>query len=284
MKIAIIGASGFLGMKLFNYFSEKHEVIGTYSKNKRDNLVELDATNSEDVEKFLLHYNPDVVIDTIALSSSVACEKDPDLCRLLNYTTAKNIVEACKKIGAKMIFISSNYIFDGEKGDYTEEDQTNPKNEYGKKKILAEEEISKLDNYLIIRSSMMYGENDNQLRFGTGTFNQNIIQIGSPNQIRSPIFVDDIPKAIDFLLEKKQNGIFHFGGPEKIPIFDFLKKLGSLIGKEENVKIVDSSDFVLDPPKNPSLNSSKIENLGFKFHSLEEVSEILKNNLKINHY
>jgi len=95
--------------------SKEHEIIGTYSKNKKEGLYYLDATEKNSVKDFFTKFKPDIVIDTVALTSSVACEKDPKLCEELNYVTAKNIAEACKETNAKMVFISSSYLFDGEK-------------------------------------------------------------------------------------------------------------------------------------------------------------------------
>src|SRR3989344_7038530 len=143
MKIAVIGASGFLGRKCYDSLSKENEVVGTYFGKKHNYLIELDATKKEDVESFLHKYKPEVVIDTVALTSSTKCEQNPDLAESLNYLTAKNISEISKEIGAKVFFISSSYVFDGEKGNYVEEDPANPLNVYGKTKLMAEREVLK---------------------------------------------------------------------------------------------------------------------------------------------
>src|SRR5271157_5936635 len=117
MKILIVGANGFLGEKLTSYFSKNNEVIPV-GINLSDNLIRLDATNVIEVDNMITKLKLDVVIDTVALSNSVDCEKNPDLCKKLNYTTAKNIAKSCKKNNSLMVFISSSYVFDGNKGDY----------------------------------------------------------------------------------------------------------------------------------------------------------------------
>jgi len=122
MKVAIFGL-GFLGSKLKEFFSNEYKVVGVdidLSSNSSD--VVLDATNEKDVENFLILEKPDIVIDTIALASYFACENNIELCKRLNYDTANNIAKTCKKINVKLIFISSSYVFDGEKGNYTETD------------------------------------------------------------------------------------------------------------------------------------------------------------------
>ena len=158
MKIVIFGAGGFLGTKLMKILSKDYEVIGT-DINGKEGMTKLDATNKQEIKVFLLNHKPDVVIDTIALTSSVACEKNQELAKKLNYETAKNIAEVCKLISAKMIFISSSYIFNGEKGDYKETDKANSLLEYSKTKIIAEEEVLKLDNSIVLRVDIMYGYN-----------------------------------------------------------------------------------------------------------------------------
>jgi len=279
MKIVILGI-GFLGRKLIEYFSKDYEIIGADIKEK-ENIFRLDATDKETVKEFLFFHKPDMVIDTVALTSSIACEKNPDLAYRLNYLTAKNIAEVCGEINAKMIFISSSYLFDGEKGDYSEKDRTNPKNEYAKKKILAEQEILKLKNSLILRVDIMYGLNSGRIMFGASNFEKGIIEVGYPEQMRSPVFIDDVPRIAIQLIEKNQCGIFHVAGPTKIKMIDFLKKLASVVGKEGIIKIVDSTGWVVKSPKDSSLDTSKINSLGIRTTSFEEALKILAEKVKL---
>lgn len=278
MKIAIIGANGFLGEKLKEYFSKNNEVI-PLGIIPQEGIIRLDATNKEEVDNFMLKFKPDVVIDTVALTSSVACETNPELCYKLNYTTAKNIADSCKKINAKMIFISSSYVFDGKKGDYSEEDLPNPENEYAKTKILAEREISKLKDYLIIRMEMMFGIYNNHLRFGTGGFDKEIIEVGYPEQWRNPIFINDVPKIMDELIKRKQKGIFHLAGRDKIKLLPFLEKLSKIENSKCKFKIVDPSSWLVKSPESPTLDISKINSLGIKTTSFEEALKEIKNQL-----
>lgn len=281
MKIAIIGASGFLGTKIMSILSKTNEVVGTYSKNKKENLVPLDAANYQEVKEFLLKHKPEVVIDTIALTSSVACEKDPKLCELLNYQTAKNIVEACKLINATMIFFSSTYIFDGEKGNYSEEDIPIPLNEYGKTKIMAEREILKYPNSIIIRVDIMYGfngKNEKNGVFGGSILSGNEVKLRTPDQMRQPLFVEDVIEAIVFLLKNEKRGVFNLAGKDRVKMIDFLKGLEKIVRKDSLVSVntEKSQDIVVQAPFNATFDTSKIEGLGFKSHSFEDGLKILK--------
>jgi len=276
MKIIIFGAEGFLGKKLKEFLSKEHEVIGV-GKHLKENFI-LDATNKKEVEKFIFSKKPDIVLDTIAISNSVICEKNPLLAKKINYITAKNIAESCKKIGAKMIFFSSSYVFDGKKGNYTEFDKVSPTNEYAKTKILAEKKVLKLKNSLIIRLDLMYGVSSKKLRFGASVLDKEV-EIGYPNQMKNPLFAEDVPKIIIKLIELNKQGIFNLGGPEVMNMKDFMFSLAKIINKENLIKVVDSSNWIVKSPANSSLNISKIKSLGINLTSFEKASKIIKNQL-----
>jgi dTDP-4-dehydrorhamnose reductase len=277
MKIAIIGASGFLGTKLMNALSKKYEIVGA-SIDVSGNLVQLDAMDRVAVESFLKKENPAVVIDTVALTSSLACEQNPSLCKKLNFQTAKNIAYACRKVNAKMIFISSSYVFDGIKGDYSEKDKPNPLNEYGKFKVLAEKEVLKIKDSIVLRTTIMYGYNGKDK--GNGVFGKMLsgetIRLGDPFQLRNPIFVEDVVSIILSLLEKKQNGLFHMAGSNKMTMFDFLKRLEGVIRKDSRIVIENSSKPLVNHPKNDTLNTKKLDSFGIKVHTFEQGLDILK--------
>lgn len=268
MKIAIIGI-GFLGKKLKDFLSKKTNVIAA-NIIPIGEIIKLDAADKSAVNKFLLEYKPDIVIDTVALTSSIACEKDPKLCERLNHLTAKNIADICKKINAQMIFISSSYVFDGKKGNYTETDPVFPTNEYAKTKIRAENEVLSLPNSMVIRVDLMYGVENNQIKCGAMTIDGKKIEVGYPNQIRSPIFIDDIPFIIFKLIQENKTGIFHIAQQDKIKMLDFLKELVKVSNLNEEIKIVDSSNWIVKSPENSSLNPSKINLLGLKATPLKE--------------
>ena len=282
MKIAIFGV-GFLGGKLLQFFFDKFEVVGA-DINPRNSLVKmLDATNKKELEEFLMTEKPDIVIDTIALSSYFSCEKNPKLCNKLNYDTAENIAKTCKTINAKMIFISSSYVFNGKQGNYSEADIPNSTNEYARSKIRAEKKVLELKDAIVIRTEPLYGydEEKSQITVGTNTF-EGDAKVGYPDLLRSPVFVDDIPRIILGLIEKDNNGIFHIASTKKIKWLDFLKKLASLINAEDKVIIVDNSKWILQPPHDSSLDISKISSLGITTTSFEIALNELRKVSKIN--
>jgi dTDP-4-dehydrorhamnose reductase len=276
MKIAVFGV-GFLGGKLMNFFSNNFEVVGADINTHNRLVKKLDATDAEEVTAFLMAEKPDIVIDTIALSSYFACEKNPELCQKLNYDTAKNIADVCQMINAKMIFISSSYVFNGEKGNYSETDIPNSTHEYGRSKVLAEKKILESKGAIVIRTEPLYGydEQKSQITVGTNTF-EDYAKVGYPDLLRGPVFVDDIPKIIFNLIEKKQSGLFHIASTKKLKWLYFLTTVASIINAEDKVIIVDNSDWVLKPPYDSSLDISKITSIGIKTTSFDVALNTLR--------
>ncbi|MFC1710676.1 SDR family oxidoreductase [Nanoarchaeota archaeon] len=278
MKIIIIGAAGFLGTKLMKTLSENHEVIGADINGDGQEIYNLDATKLIQTRTFLFEHKPDIVIDTVALTSSLACEKDPELAEKLIYLTAKNIADACREIGSIMIFISSTYTFDGEKGDYKEEDVQKPLNIYGVQKIKAEKEVLKLKNSIVFRIDIMYGYNGKNKP--NGAFDRilsgKMMGERSPNQLRQPLFVEDVGRVIIRLVEKDQSGIFNLAGLDKITNIDFYKKLEKLVREESKIKVIRDENMLVKSPHNATLDISKLEKLGIRTHSLDQALEIMK--------
>lgn len=280
MKIVILGV-GFLGSELINFFSKIFEVVGA-DINPRNTLIkQIDVTNRQEVENFLTNEAPEVVINTVALSSYFICENNPKLCRKLNFESTKNIAQICNKIGAKMIFISSSYVFNGEKGEYLETDEPNALNQYALSKIAAEKQVLELKQGVVIRLDVIYGfdKQRKQIVFGTNTFEYDV-PIGFPNILKKPIFINDISPIILCLLEKNQSGIFHIAGLTKMKWLDFLTSLSVLVNTKNKIKIVDGSSWLLTPPNDSSLSVLKIITLGVKITSFNDSLEVLKHSLK----
>jgi len=275
----MILGTGFLGTYLIEFFSKKYETIGGDLNPNNSKILKVDATDSHGVEKFILKNSPDLVVDTIALTSSIECEKNPEKANELNHLTAKNIALACKKINSKMIFISSSYVFDGERGNYSERDEISPTGIYAKTKSLAEKEVLKIGKNLILRFDLMYGFNS----FGkpNGIFDKVLsgkdFFLGNPNQIRSPLFIEDIPPAIEILFKKKEEGIFHLAGSEKIRMKEFIEKLENLIRKESKIKIYENKKLLVPEKKDSSLAIEKSRILGIQTSGIDKgLTKIIK--------
>ena len=261
-------------------FSKNHDVVGADINPSNVKTKKIDATDKEDVLNFINNEKPDVVINTIALSSYFICEKKPELCQKLNFETAKNIYNGCKSINAKMVLFH-HHIYLMAKTDIIQRqtlqipDINMPYLKLGLKKVLESKDT------IVIRPESLYGYDDarKQITIGTNTFESDA-KIGYPDLLRCPVYVDDVPRIISLLLEKNQSGIFHIASSKKLTWIHFLTEVAKLINATDKLKIVDTSDWILQPPHDSSLNISKIESLGIKTTSFREGIQKLKK--KIN--
>ena len=152
-----------------------------------------------------------------------------------------------------------------------------------KKRTELVKKVLELKNSIVIRTEPMYGfdKEKNQIKAGTNTF-ESYVKNGYPDILRSPVFIDDVPKIILSLIEKNQKGIFHIADQKKMKWLDILKRLASLINAEDKVIIVDNSNWILKPPYDSSLDTSKIASLGIETTSFEIALKELRKFLTIN--
>jgi dTDP-4-dehydrorhamnose reductase len=269
-KILITGASGFLGTKLLDLFSRDNEVLGTYSSNNRQGLVPLDITNTQQVHDLMRSFRPDTIIHTVALSDPDICEQQRDRAESINFGGTQNVVEASREVNAKLHYISTVYVFDGQKGHYTEDDKPSPINFYGETKMRAEQAVMGIPNYAIYRFDKLYGYN------GEGRPNDILSKVfaGKPfevnsDQVRQPLLIDDIGRAIQRVDELGQNGVFHLAGPDNISKYELAQRLAGLLGKEDLVIPVPEKQQIARRPLDASIATVKAEHLGITFTSLE---------------
>lgn len=224
-KVLIIGASGFLGSKLLPEFSAdaEFEAMGTsYSQSKTYTLnkpqmgqtISLDITNSEKVKEVIEKINPEMVIIAAALADMDRCEIERELAVKINIQGVENIVRCCQN--RKVVYYSTDAIFDGIKGNYKEDDLPHPINFYAETKWRAENIVKTLPNHLILRICMMYGDHREGPKF-TNWLIRNLSEKKTVNVATDfttrPTFVEDIAKATLALLKKKRTGIYHVTSP-----------------------------------------------------------------------
>lgn len=279
-KVLITGASGFLGTKLLDMYTAKTEVTGTYQRHPREGLVPLDVTNSAQTLELFTNFRPDIVIHTVALSDPDVCEQRRKDAERINHLGTKNVVDACREIGARLDYISTVYVFDGGKGRYSEEDTPRPINWYGTTKLRAEKEVATLPYHSIYRFDKLYGYN------GEGKPNDVFSKIaaGKPfevnnDQIRQPLLVEDVGRALQLVQEKGLNGIFHLAGPDKISKYELSIQLARLLDKESLVVPIPKKEQLARRPKDVSIVVTKMERLGMRFTPLNEAMRQIENSL-----
>ena len=299
IKILVIGANGFLGS---NFFSKTNN---EYFLNKRINVIasglhasilnndikfyKIDITNKRETINKISYLEPDVIILTAALTNVDQCELNKKLASKINIDGPKNVLEACQRIDAKLIFISTDFVFDGKKegGYYTEDDHPNPINHYGLTKYKAELAIMNSNiEYLICRTSVLYGWTSRKQNFVTWILNnlkQNKPMKIVTDQINSPTYVENLAQIIIKLIEKNARGIYHTSGDCALSRYEIAIKCAKIFGYDSFlIKPIKNLKQKAIRPKNTSLNVEKLKKLignELKIFTFEEGLLSMKKNL-----
>jgi len=265
----VTGGSGLLGEKILALLAEDSDYKTAFTCNKNEILLEgcnsfhLDITDLEEVDKIIGRVSPDVTIHTAALTNVDYCEKNPEEASRVNSLGTGNVAEACEKAGSKLVYVSTDYVFDGKKGMYKEEDATNPINHYGQTKLEGEKAVQQLPGHLIVRPSILYGwhRNPNFVTWVIKELEQNNrIRIVN-DQFNTPTLADNLAELILELTRTDKQGIFHASGSERINRLNFAKRIAEAFYLDENlIDEIGSRDmgWVAKRPMDSSLDVSKI--------------------------
>lgn len=282
-KILILGASSFIGPPIVkaistDYKITDYKIIGTYHNNIPKlscELKKLDVTNKEELLKLLQTENPNIIINCAAISNIDECEWNQKLCRKINVKPTEVIVDYCKnnpKI--KYIFFSSSQVFSGE-SSHKETDRCNPLNYYGKCKLECEELIKNLENYVIIRPCVIYGKPEDYQHKNLFTYifdllSANRVFTAYTDQVRSPVFVEDVALLTKEIIGQGKKGIFHCGG-ETITIYKFALEIANCFNFASSLvkPELSAEKTPAYKPKNTALDCSYAKTeLNFTFHTI----------------
>lgn len=254
-KVLVTGANGMLGQDLCPILEDNgYEVIETDIQN-------LDITNSKMVEKVFLEEKPDYVIHCAAYTNVDKAEEDLETARLINAKGTENIAKACKNIDATLVYISTDYVFNGN-GDkpYLPSDKTAPLNNYGLTKLEGEEAVKNiLEKYYICRTSWLYGHHGKN-------FVETMISLADKSELKvvddqvgCPTWTVELANAIVKIIENKPFGIYHTCGSNSTSWYRFAKEIFSQMGLNVNLKPCATDEFPR-PAKRPAY--SIMENNG----------------------
>ncbi|WP_223596646.1 dTDP-4-dehydrorhamnose reductase [Neobacillus bataviensis] len=227
MKILVTGANGQLGREVVHQFNQNYEVIG-YGKD------ELDISNLDRVSFILKKDCPDVIIHSAAYTAVDECETQGIKAIEINGLGAANVARAARKIGARMFYISTDYVFNGEKEiPYLENDKTNPLSMYGLSKLVGELMVQTiLPNSTIIRTSWLYGHDGKNFVKTMIHFARENKKVRVVNdQVGSPTYTADLVEIINVLLEKP-NGIYHVSNTGTCSWYQFAKRIYKEAGSD----------------------------------------------------
>ena len=296
-RILIIGSNGMLGQGLTSNFMFKRDVELLCTSFEEESVfaevdyAQIDISKPNEVKKIINNFYPDIVINAAAYTNVDGCESEKELAWKINVIGIENIVKYVKRSKSHLVHISSDYIFDGTNGPYSETDIPNPISYYGKTKLAGENAIiSGQINYTIIRTNVLYGPTQhgrpdfvkwvvNSLR------NNDKIRIVH-DQINNPTFIEDMIAAISKIVEIKKEGIYNIGGAELLSRLEFTYKIADYFNLDKSqIDVITTAELNQPAPrplKSGLVNLKAETELGYKPHRVEDTLFLMRRYLNNN--
>lgn len=263
MRLLVTGYTGQLGYDVANELQKRgfNDIMAVGS-------TDLDITKKEDVIEKIVSFKPDVIFHNAAYTNVDGAEDNYDACYNVNVLGTENIVEAAKKVGAKVVYISTDYVFDGTKdGLYEVDDVANPQNVYGKTKYLGELIVKRYDKHFIIRISWVFGLNGKNfiktmLRLSEAKTELNVVC----DQVGSPTYTVDLAKLLVDISLTEKYGTYHATNEGYCSWAEFAKYIFEINQKDVKVNEVTTTEYVTKAirPLNSRLSKQSLTENGFE--------------------
>lgn len=254
MIILITGANGYVGGGLVKYLPAGRNTIihiGFSSKNELSSILTLDLTDLSKTNIYIKHVRPDIIIHLAGNKDLNRCESDKVFSNNINYEITKNIVDQCFSNKIKLIYISSDYVFNGVDGPFHELSIPKPTTQYGKDKLTSENYIRKyLRDYAIIRTAGIFGLKNDFVSNIIETLNNKLEFYAYTNLKNNPTFIKDLISMLDIIIRKRHIGTFHCTGSDTITRYEFAIKVTEAFRLSKCLIIPSHLDLINDvrPP------------------------------------
>ncbi len=288
MRILITGSNGLLGQKIVKQLTNSELVFlatsigkNRNSKCNSSNYKALDITNPIDISNCVKEFKPTHIINTAAVTNVDLCEDNIELCQKVNVDAVKILFETSKLNNVHFIHLSTDFVFDGEKGPYSETDTPNPLSVYAKSKFDSEQLLihDEYKNWSIIRTIIVYGEGENLSRSNIVLWAKSALAENKPltivdDQFRSPTWADDLAWACIQTAKQNSKGIYHISGPTMFSIYDLVCEIADFYGNDKSliqpIKSKTLNQKAPRPPKTGFVITKAKKILGYKPKSLKE--------------
>lgn len=278
MKVLVTGVKGQLGYDVVKDLEKRgHQPIGV----DRD---EMDLMDNEAIRTFIMNLKPEAIIHCAAYTAVDKAEEEVETCYQINAESVKVISECAKELDVKLIYISTDYVFDGTKeGEYVETDVPNPINVYGASKLKGEQYVQTLlEKYYIVRISWVFGVNGNNFiktmrRLGSERDELNIIN----DQVGSPTYTADLAPLLVDMMETDKYGIYHATNEETCSWYEFANEIFKQSGIEVKTNPITTDQYptAAKRPMNSRMSKAKLKANGFNL--LPTWQEALAHYLKL---
>lgn len=296
-RILICGSNGLLGQRLALMLSTRteYEVLNTSHHrsfvfdHQLFDYTQLDVTRKSDVKSLVSSFQPDVIMNAAGATNVDWCEDHREDAWNVNVHGVEHLIEAARKVKAKLIHVSTDYVFDGKSGDYAEQDKPNPINYYGKTKLAGENaiRISEID-YAIVRTIVVYGYGINVRKnfalWVIESLKQSVPIRCVDDQISNPTYVGDLAFGMIKIAELDKSGIFHLCGSERVSRYDFALRIATVFGLDASIISVVKTNDLHQAAARPMVTgfiTLKAETeLGFKPMDITQGTTLLKRELQ----
>ncbi len=265
MRILIIGASGFIGNYLLRRLrhNSDYEVTNTYNSRAPQDIDQswyrLEITDYQRLDQVFLQTRPDVVVLLAAIADVGTAERAPERANEVNVDGAAQVARLCTQHHARLVFLSSEYVFSGDRGNYQEDDAPKPNTHYGRTKWQAELAVAReASQWTIVRTSVVYGwpliGRQNLAAMIIGRLKNNETYNGDTNTYRTPIYVEHLTEGIMRLLADYHPGIYHLAGADWINMYQFACTVAEVFELDSSL-VTPVQALAGVPPKTDSLEA-----------------------------
>ena len=262
MKVLVTGASGQLGYDVCKVLDTRK--IEYYAPA----LEELDITNRPMALDILRECRPDAVIHCAAYTAVDKAEDEPEKCWIINVDGTRNLAEGCKEINAKLLYISTDYVFEGTGNQFNEvDDPVNPQNVYGMSKLAGELVVkSLLEKYFIVRTSWVFGKNGNNFVKTMLRLAETMAEVSVVcDQIGSPTYTADLAPLLCDMIQTEKYGVYHATNGGVCSWAEFAEEIFRLTGKNVRVRAIPTGEYLTKAirPLNSRISKAKLLVAGF---------------------
>lgn len=295
-RILVIGSNGMLGQRLVEFYKAWNNVELLTCSAEESSFIpdvaykQLDITQKNKVREIILNFFPDFIINTAAFTNVDKSETEKETAWKINVNGLENIALYAWTIDAHLIHISTDYIFDGKGGPYSEDDKPNPISYYGRTKLAGENSIRTSGvNFTIVRTNVLYGP----AKYGRPDFVKWVVNSLRANQtirivtdqIGNPTYIDDLVNAIGNIIELKKEGVYNVGGKEFLSRYDFTLRIAKFFNLDEKlikpILTIELSQPAPRPLKSGLYTIKAETEIDFKPSAIEDTFMQMKNELSM---
>jgi dTDP-4-dehydrorhamnose reductase len=240
----------------------------------------MDVCDYDAVRAIFADFTPGVVVNCAAMTAVDACEQEKELCWRVNVDAVEHLAKCCLTSGTRLVQISTDFVFDGQRGPYREQDRPDPVNFYGKSKLAAENFVrgAGLDRWAIVRTVLVYGTGEQLGRTNIALWVVEKLSAGErirvvTDQYRSPTYVDDLAGGVERVVRFGKTGVFHVSGRDIMSVYDFACRVAEVFELDSSLIQPTDGEAFRQPAARPASTGFIIlkaeTELGYKPRTLE---------------